>query len=158
MLGAAGLAATVALTADVHRLGLALVGAGAAFLLAVSLAAALPSLIPWPLVMLAAEYAWGVGRGEIDQWSPLVAAALLVVAELSYWSLELRSRTEDADRLTERRAGLIATLGIGAVALGGLVLAATSVQLGTGIAADLVGVAAAVGALAVVATLARSHR
>jgi hypothetical protein len=158
VLGAAGLGAAVALNADAHRLGLALAGAAAVLLLAVGLAAALPSLIPWPLVLLAAEYAWSLGGGEVDQLSPLVAGALLVIAELSYWSLELRSRTQDADRLTERRAGLIAALAIASVALGGLVLAATSVRLGTGIAADLVGVAAAVAALAVVATLARSHR
>jgi hypothetical protein len=157
LVGAAGLAAAIALTADAHRLALALIGAAAVLLLAVSLAASLPSFIPWPLVLLAAEYAWSLGGGGIDPLAPLVAGALLVIAELSYWSLELRSRTHDADRLTERRAGLIAALGIGSVALGGLVLAATSVRVGTGIATDLVGVAAAVAALAVVATLARSR-
>jgi hypothetical protein len=157
VLGAAGLAAANALTADAHRLGLALVGAAAVLLLVVGLAAARPSLIPWPLVLLAAEYAWSVGGGPIDQWAPLVAGALLVIAELSYWSLELRGSSPDGNRLTERRAGLIAALGIGAVALGGLVLAATAIRLGTGIAADLIGVAAAVAALAVVATLARSR-
>lgn len=157
MLGAAGLAAVIALPADVHRLELGLLGAAAVLLLALSLAVALPSLIPWPLVLLAAEYTWSLG-GRIDQLSPLVAGTLLVIAELSYWSLELRSRTQDAERLTERRVGLIAALGIASVALGGLVLAATSVRLASGIAADLVGVAAAVAALAVVATLARSRR
>jgi hypothetical protein len=158
VLGAAGLAAVIALPADVHRLELGLLGAAAVLLLALSLAAALPALIPWPLVLLAAEYTWSLGGGGIDQLSPLVAGGLLVIAELSYWSLELRGRTQDAERLTERRAGLIAALGIGSVALGGLVLAATSVRLASGIAADLVGVAAAVAALAVVATLARSRR
>jgi hypothetical protein len=158
VLGAAGLAATIALTADVHRLELALLGAAAVLLLALSLVASLPSLIPWPIVLLAVEYAWSLGGRGVDTLSPLVAGALVVIAELAYWSLELRSRTHDAERLAERRAGLIAALGIGSVALGGLVLAATSVQLGTGVTADLVGVAAAVAALAVVATLARSRR
>jgi hypothetical protein len=148
---------TVALTADVHQLELALLGAAAVLLLALSVAAALPSLVPWPVVLLAAEYAWSLGGGDVDTLSPLVAGMLLVIAELAYWSLELRSRTHDAERLVERRAGLIAALGIGAVALGGLVLAATSVQLGAGVTTDLVGVAAAVAALAVVATLARSR-
>jgi hypothetical protein len=158
VLGAAGLGAAIALAADTYRLELALIGAAAVLLLVVSVAAAKPSLIPWPLVLLAGDYVWSVGGGAIDQWSPLVAAALLVIAELSYWSLELRNRTQDADRLTERRAGLIAALGIGSFVLGDLVLAATSVQLGTGIVADLVGVTAAVAALAVIATLARTHR
>jgi hypothetical protein len=158
VLGAAGLAATIAVTAQAHRLELALVGAAAVLLLVVAVAGARPSLIPWPLVLLGAAYAGNLGGGRIDEWAPLVAGALLVIAELSYWSLELRGSTPDADRLSERRAGLIAVLGIGSVSLGGLVLAATSIRVGTGIAADLVGVAAAVGALAVVATLARSHR
>lgn len=157
VLATAGLAATVALTADVHRLELALLGAAAVLLLVLSLVATLPSLIPWPVVLLAAEYAWSLGGGDVDTLSPLVAGVLIVIAELAYWSLELRSRTHDAERLAERRAGLIAALGIGAVALGGLVLAATSVPLGTGVTTDLVGVAAAVAALAVVATLARSR-
>ena len=158
MLGAVGLAATVALTADVHRRELALLGAAAVLLLALSVIVTLPSLIPWPIVLLAAEYAWSLGGGDVDTLSPLVAGVLLVVAESAYWSLELRSRTHDAERLAERRAGLIAALGIGAVALGGLVLAATSIQLGTGVTTDLVGVSAAVAALAVVATLARARR
>jgi hypothetical protein len=158
LLGAAALGATIATTADAHRVELGVIGLAAVLLLGASVALALPSFIPWPLVLLAGEYAWSLGGGDIDQWSPLVAGALLVVAELAYWSLELRGRTQDAERLTERRAGLIAALGIGAVLLGGFVLAATSVQLGTGISADLVGAAAAVAALAVVATLARSRR
>jgi hypothetical protein len=158
VLGAAAVGGAIALTSDVHRLQLALIGGAAVLLLALSVAFALPSFVPWPLVLLAGEYAWSLGGGGIDQWSPLLAGALLVIAELAYWSLELRSRTQDAERLTERRAGLIVALGIGTVALGGLVLAATAVQLGSGISADLMGVAAAVAALAVVATLARSRR
>ena len=55
----------------------------------------------------------------------------------------------------ERRVALIATLAFAAVAAGGLVLAATSLRIGSGVALDLLGVAAAVGALAVVAALAR---
>jgi hypothetical protein len=158
VLGAAGVGAAIALSTDVHRLALGLVGAAAVMLLALAVALSFPSRIPWPLVLLAGEYAWSLGGGGIDQLSPVLAGALLVIAELAYWSLELRSRTHDGERLTERRAGLIAALGIGSVALGGLVLAATSVELGSGISADLVGVAAAVAALAVVATLARARR
>ena len=116
----------------------------------------MPSLFPWPLVVLAGLYAWTLGGGEIDQWAPLYAGAFLAVAELAYWSVELRGRAQDAERLTERRAALIATLALLAVGAGGLVLAATSLDIGSGIAIDLLGVAAAVGALVVVARLARS--
>ncbi|MHB8641401.1 MAG: hypothetical protein ACYDA3_00720 [Gaiellaceae bacterium] len=132
--------------------------AAACVLLALALAAGWTSLVPWPLVLLGGAYAWSIGRGEVDQWAPVFAAGVLAVAELSYWSLELRGRVADAERLNERRAGLIVALAIGTVACGGVVLAATSLRIGEGVAVDLVGVAAAVGALAVVASLARANR
>jgi hypothetical protein len=125
-------------------------------LLALALAVPFPSLFPWPLVVLAGLYAWSLGSAEVDQWVPLYAGAFLAVAELAYWSVELRGRAQDAERLTERRAALIATLSLLAVGAGGLVLAATSLDIGSGIAIDLLGVAAAVGALVVVARLARA--
>ena len=132
-----------------------MVALAAVALLAVSLAVPLPSLFPWPLVVLAALYAWTLGGGEIDQWAPMYAGAFVAVAELSYWSVELRGRAQDSERLTERRAALIAVLSLLGVTAGGLVLAATSLDVGSGILLDLVGVAAAVGALVVVARLAR---
>jgi len=121
----------------------------------VALAAPFPSAFPWPLVVLGGLYAWTLGGGEIDQWAPLYAGAFVAVAELSYWSVELRGRAQDSERLNERRAALIAVLSLLGVTAGGLVLAATSLNVGSGILLDLVGVAAAVGALLVVARLAR---
>lgn len=157
MLVAGALGAAVVLRADQWRLEL-LVACGVAVLLLAGALLGSTSLVPWPLVVLAGAYAFGLGGGAIDQWSPIVAAGFLVVAELAYWSLELRGRVEDAERINERRAGLVVALGLGTIALGGLIFAATSVPLGTGVVVDLVGVAAAVGAVAVVASLARSRR
>ena len=57
--------------------------------------------------------------------------------------------------MTERRAGLIVALAVFAVALGGLVLAATSLRLGSGVGLDAVGVFAAVAAVFVLALVAR---
>ncbi len=108
-------------------------------------------------MILAGAYTWKLGGGSVDQWAPVYAGGLLAVAELAYWSVELRGRAEDAESLTERRAALIATLGLIAVAAGGLVLAATSLSVGAGLATDLLGVAAAVVALVIVAALARQR-
>ncbi len=155
MLGAGGVAAVVALTADSYVPELGLIGIAAVLLLALAVATGLPSLIPWPLVLLAAEYALKLGGGPVDQWAPVYAGALVGIAELAYWSLELRGRAQDAERLTERRAGLIVSLAVGAVAVGGLVLAATSLRIGSGIAVDVVGALAAIGAIAVLAAVAR---
>ncbi len=154
VLGAGGVAAVVALTASSYRPELGLIGFVAVALLALAVAAGFPSLIPWPLVLLTGAYALKLRGGPIDQWAPVYAGALLGVAELAYWSLELRGRAQDAERLTERRAGLIVTLAALAVVVGGLVLAATSLRIGSGIAIDLLGATAAVAALAVLAAVA----
>jgi len=143
------------LTADSYRLVLGALALGALLLLAVGLAMPATSFLPWPLVVLAGMYAWTLGGGDVDQWAPLYAGGLLLVAELAYWSTELRGRAQDAERLTERRIVLIVTLALLGVGASGLVLAATSVPIGSGVAVDLIGVGAAVAALAVVARLAR---
>jgi hypothetical protein len=145
----------VTLTADSHRLTVGAIALGALVLLALGLAASLTSLLPWPLVVLAGLYAWTLGGGSIDQWSPVYAAGLLAVAELAYWSLELRGRAQDAERLIERRTALVATLTLVAIGAGALVLAATALPIGSGVPTDLLGAAAAVAAVAVFAALAR---
>jgi uncharacterized membrane protein len=155
LLGAAGVGASIALTAGANRLALGGLALAGVVLLAVGLARPFPSLLPWPVVILAGAYAWKLGDGGVDQWAPVYAGGLLAVAELAYWSIELRGRAQEAERLTERRAALIATLALASVAASGLVLAATSVRIGSGVATDLLGVAAAVAALAIVAALAR---
>ena len=143
------------LTADSYPAAVGAAAVAAIVILALGVAVPLPSLLPWPLVVLAGAYAWNLGGGAIDQWAPVYAGGLFVVAELAYWSIELRGRAHDTERLTERRAALIASLGLAAVVFGGLVLAATSLSIGSGIATDLLGAAAAVGALALVAAFAR---
>ena len=157
MLGAAAVAAVVALTAHSYAPELGLIGAAAVLLLVLAVAAGLPSLIPWPLVLLAAEYALKLGGGSVDQWAPIYAGALVGIAELAYWSLELRGRAQDAERLTERRVGLIVALAVGAVGAGALVFAATSLRIGSGIAVDILGALAAIGAIAVLAAVARTR-
>jgi hypothetical protein len=157
LLGAAGIGAAITLTADSYRPVVGICSLIAVAVLAFGLAFALTSVFPWPLVILAALYAWTLGGGEIDQWAPFYAGAFLAVAELAYWSVELRGRAHDKERLNERRAGLIVVLALIGVVAGGFVLAATSLDIGSGIGLDLVGVAAAVGALVVVARLAHGR-
>jgi hypothetical protein len=155
ILVAAAIGAGIVLSTGAHRPETAGISAAAVVLLALALARPFPSLLPWPLVALAAAYAWKLAGGALDQWAPVYAGGFVAVAELAYWSVELRGRAHDAARLIDRRAALIATICLGGVAAGGLVLAATAVGIGSGVATDLIGVAAAIGALAVVASLAR---
>ena len=158
MLGAAGIGLALVLAADSYRL-VVLAGAGAAVLV-LALAVTLPStsLMPWPIVALAGLYAWTLGGGNVDQWAPVYAGGFLAVAELAYWSSELRGRAHDAEQLTERRLVLIFTLALVAVTASGFILAATSLRIGSGVATDILGVVAAVAALAVVAGLARAAK
>ena len=142
------------LQSDSYRLALLVACGAAVALLALALATGAASLLAWPLVLLGGAYVLSLADGPVDQWAPVYAGALVATAELAYWSLELRGRAADVEQLTERRAGLIVALAVGATAVGGVVLAATAVQLGSGVGLDAVGVVAAVGAVFVIAAAA----
>ena len=102
-----------------------------------------------------AQLALAADRETVDASAPLVAAGLLLLAELAYWSVELRSSGRAETGLLVRRLTALALLVFGAVLLGLVVLVATTVPLGGGVVWDAVGVAAAAGALALLARLAR---
>ena len=110
-------------------------------------------------MLLAAEYAAALaarGAADVDAAAPLVGAGLLVVAELAYWSLELRGPGYEESRVVARRLGALAALAFLSIVLGAFVVVLTAAPLGGGLAWDAVGVAAAGGTLAIVAWLA--HR
>lgn len=137
-------------------------GAGALglVLLVTALAVPVAQLVPWALVALGAEYGiWLTLRGdEVDSRSPLYGAGLLLVAELSYWTLELRRSSPTEGDVALLR--LLAAIGAaaGAIVIGALVLAASSVRLGGGVVLEVLGVAGAVAVLGLVARLAWSER
>ena len=114
-----------------------------------------PVLVPAALVALGAGYAalLALEGGALDERAPLVAAALFVVAELAYWSLELRDAVADEPGAYARRLALLAALGLGALAVGAGLLAV--VDAGGGIGIEVAGAVAAVAALAIVALAAR---
>jgi hypothetical protein len=127
--------------------------------LAVALWRGWPVVVAWALALLGAGYAvalaLGPERATVDAAVPLVAAALLVVAELAYWSLELRAPGSWEGPLLTRRLAALGALALVSLALGSIVVVATAVELRGGLGLDLVGVAAAVATLAVLAGLAR---
>lgn len=159
MLIAGGLGGWLVLAADdgylaranvlVTLLALAVLTGGLVLRLAVA--------IPTALVMLGAEYAAIVGfeADALDTRAPLVAAALLALAELAYWSLELRGPVLDEAGTYLRRIALLATLVVGAVAFGAAVLAIVEVAAAGGVVVDVLGAAAALGAVALLALASR---
>ena len=129
----------------------------AAFVAAGALAGGLvlrrPIVIPGAILLLAAPYvaALGFEIDGIDTRAPLLAAMLFVVAELAYWSLELRGTLADEPGTYLRRVALLATLAVVTVAGGTVVLVVVERVAARGIAIDLVGAVAAVGAIALLA-------
>ncbi len=132
-------------------------GAAAVALLTVAVVFRSRVLLPWALVGLGAQYAlWLELRGgRIDERAPVVAAGILLAAELGYWSLERTARGRAAGELAARRLLVILGLLCGALLVCAGILAAGTVAVRGSAAVEAVGVAAAVGVLALVWRLAR---
>ena len=161
-LGAAALAAAIvgataawlAASAGAWGWPLGAVG-GAAFLLAASHR---PAALPWSLALLGAEYAAALeiaGGARADGRAPVVAAALVVAAELSGWSRELGPEIRHERGVLSQRALRTALVGVGAAAVAAAVLGLAAAPLDAGLAGDALGVAAAVAAFVLLARLAR---
>jgi len=124
----------------------------AAFLAAALLAGGLvlrkPIVIPAVICILAAPYvaALGFEIDGIDTRAPLIAGLLFVVAELAYWSLELRGTLADEPGTYLRRVALLAGLAVATIAGGTVVLAAVgAIAAPAGPSAGDVGIAATCG-------------
>ena len=160
MLAAAGTGALLAVAADgsVLTVANATAGGAAALLLAIGLALRIALTIPVAVALLGAEYValLGFEGGALDTRAPLVAGALLGVAELGYWSLELRGAVADEAGTYLRRIALLATLLLGVMGAGVVLLSAVELVSAGGTVVDVLGAFAAVGALTLVALAARS--
>lgn len=143
-----GVAASGAAAAPVFVAGLAGAGAtAAAFVWPVVLGPALAASAAAYAVLLA------IDEPPLDTRAAGVAAVLLVVGELTGWARELAG-TKDEPGGAWRRPAWIAGAGIGALALGWVVLAVADLTRVGGLAVEAVGALAALAALVVVTRLA----
>jgi hypothetical protein len=119
MLGAAAFATALGIAAlllDARSGGLAMLSGSLGVLALVVLGAALvlgqSALIGWSLGLLALQYAERlVATGEANLWVPAVAGlGLLLVGELSQWSIDSRSLVRPRIRLHVARAMAIGSL------------------------------------------------
>jgi hypothetical protein len=135
----------------------ALLGGAGALLLLLVLARGLDDLLGSAILLLGAAYVLALYAGEhvLDQGVPLVAAGLLACAELANWSLEERLPVAADRGLLVARARAVGILVGAGLAASALVLAVTAAPVGGGLAWTVLGAAAAVVALAVVARAAR---
>jgi hypothetical protein len=153
---AAAVAVDATALADRFAVGAKLLGAAALLSLAAGLALRLTAFIPVGLALLGAAYALALETrgGTVDGGALLVAPALLLAAELAYRSLEPRGIRPERSLVAGDAAVLLALLG-GSVVASGVLLSATAVDIGGRAPLVAAGVAAATGALALTASLAR---
>lgn len=132
-------------------------GAAAAVLLAAGLVLRIPVAVPVAIVLLGAAYLalLGFERDTLDSHAPLLAAALLGVAELGYWSLELRGAVTDEPGAYLRRVALLAAQLAGVTTAGVVLLAIVEGVETGGVAIDVLGAVAAMGTLALLVLAAK---
>ena len=109
------------------------------------------------LVLLGGAYAVHLSLDDtaLDARAPVLAAGLLLVAELAYWAIEERQNVRAEAGESLRHLGHVVLLALGGLAAGSVLLAVADVVRTRRLAVVLVGAAAAAGALLVLVLLAR---
>ena len=139
------------------RDGAYVAGGIGAFVLALGLALRLPTTVPAAIVLLGGEYALvlSVEDPTLDTRAAVVAAGLLVIAELAFWSLELRAEITDEPGSYARRLAVLALLALGALALSGALIAVVDLAGRGGLAIEIAGAVAAFAAFVLLWSLSR---
>ena len=152
-----GLAAAVAAYAAVLDTGSAAVGGFGVVLLAGALLWASGATVSWALAVVVASYALALALadGDLDARAGFVAAALLLAAELAFWSVEAkRWPREQSAAARSRLAGLL-ILALAAATVGTLLVAAGAAVPAGVTPVQAVGALGAVVAVLTLALLAR---
>ena len=135
---------------------LALGGSGV-FCLCLGLLALWVRGLAWGIALLGATFLLRVqlDPGTASAWTPVVGGALLLVAELGYWSFELDGANTAGSGSAARRLLEVLLLVVAAGALCELVLDLGAILPVSGSWVLVLGVAAATGILGIVLRLAR---
>lgn len=109
------------------------------------------------ILLLGAQQAvrLAIGDDVLDEWAPLVAGALLLCAELAFWSIEPRIPAWSQPGLALRRLAGVVLLCLLGAGVGAAMLVAAGSSLSGGVPLELVGILAATGAVALLAHVAR---
>jgi hypothetical protein len=125
--------------------------------LATGLVLRLPGTVPWAVVAVGAGYVVArSGHETVDGWAAVVGIALLVTAELAFWSIEYDRRVDEERAVRYLRVAALVALAGAALLLNVLVLAAAAVSGASGLVLAVLGVVAAVSAVAILLRLVRS--
>ena len=157
MLVAAALAFAKPTGTSPHGLLLLALGGAGVLWLAVGLSARWNAPLVLGMACLGAQQAVRLtgGPSTVDPWTPAYAAGFLLAAELAWWSIEPRVPAWSDLEVLVRRVLAIAAFCVGGALLAALVVLTAGAPLHGGVGLELIGVAAAVTVIAVVAAVAR---
>lgn len=135
-------------------------GAVATIGLVVTVVFGRPEPIVGALALLGAAYALilVIDEPPLDGRSAIVGATLLAIGELAHLSVEACPAVTEEAGAAARRVASVAVLALFALGLGGAVLALVDLHRTGGIAIEVVGVAAAAGAVGLLTLAARGTR
>jgi hypothetical protein len=114
-------------------------------------------VLPWAIVLLGVAYAVPLfvrGHG-IDEAAPLVGAGLLLCSELAVWSFDERWRIRAERAVVVARGTAVALLVLAGLGVSGVVLALAAAPIGGGLGWTVLGAAATVLVVGLVARLSR---
>jgi hypothetical protein len=113
-------------------------------------------LVPVGAVLLGGAYATRLYADDValDARAPLLAAGLLLAAELGYWSIDARPHVRGERGADLRHLVVVVLLALAGLAAGAILLAVADLTRARGLAVDLAGAAAAAGVLLLVALVA----
>ena len=135
--------------------GGAVAGAGAVALVA-GIVLRFPFAIPWAVLLAGSGYVVArVHHSVADGWAAIVGAALLLAAELATWSIASDGRIREERAVVFRQSVAVAALVAGAALVSFLLVGAAAVSATAGLLLTGLGVAASVGAVAVILRLVR---
>jgi len=135
--------------------GGALAGVGA-LVLAAGLLLRFQLAVPWAVLLAGAGYV--VARAHhsvVDGWAAVVGSALLLTAELAAWSIASDRRIQEERAVVLRQSLTVTALVVAAGLVSFVLVGAAAVSATAGLLLTGIGVAAAVGAVAVVLRLVR---
>lgn len=112
--------------------------------------------VPWGVLLAGAGYVLArAHHSAVDGWAAVVAAALLLAAELAAWSIASDRRVREERALVVRQSLTVGVLVVAAGLISFVLVGAAAISTTAGLMITAVGVAAAVGAVAVVLRLVR---
>ena len=150
-------ATVLRVSTGVDRGVLLAVGAPVPVVLLVGLAVRWSAALTGAILLLGAQQAvrLALGNDVLDEWAPLLGGALLLCAELAWWSIEPRIPAWSQPGLALWRLVSSLLMSLLGAAAGAVMLVAAGSSLSGGVPLELAGILAATGAVAVLAYVAR---